>query len=259
MTIKLKHLIVPSLLVLTLAACGPSETKNVNTDGAGANYAEDVKAEVSAAPELGSFGVDMASMKTSVRPGDNFFEYVNGTWLDETEIPADKSRFGSFDLLRDRSDNHVKKIIEAAAAKNAAVGTEEQKIGDFYGAFMDTDAIEAAGLGPIQADLERIRGAATHDDIAKFMADPGLGARSPLAGWVDVDFKDIENYIFYVTQSGLGMPNRNYYFDEGEKADQLRSDYVTFLTAMLTEAGVEDPAASAERVMALETRMAEYH
>ena len=248
----LKKLIVPSLIAISLAACSQSDTKAPDGDAA------QVETVVKTA-ELGTFGVDLDAMKASVKPGDNFFEYVNGTWLDATEIPADKSRFGSFDLLRDRSDDRVKAIIEAAAAKGAPTGSEEQKIGDFYGAFMDMEAIEAAGLTPIQADLERIRAAETHEDLAKIMGDPMLGMRSPLGGWVDVDFKDIENYIFYVTQSGLGMPNRNYYFDEGEKADQLRADYETYLTAMLTEAGVDDPAASAGRVMALETRMAEYH
>ena len=250
----LSKLIVPSLLAITLVACTQSEKPKGETEPAKVEAPVEVKTA-----ELGTFGIDIDSMNTTVKAGDNFFEYVNGTWLTETEIPADKSRFGSFDMLRDRSDEHVKKIIEAAAAKGAPAGSEEQKIGDFYGAFMDMDAIEAADLAPIQADLDRIRAANTLEDVAKIMGDPTMGVSSPVAGWVDVDFKDIDNYIFYVTQSGLGMPNRNYYFDEGEKADQLRADYVAFLTAMLTEAGVEDPAASAARVMALETRMAEKH
>ncbi len=250
---KLKHLIVPSLFALALTACSQNAQENTVTEST-----ETVEDVVKSA-ELGTFGVDLSAMKTSVKPGDNFFEYVNGAWLDSTEIPSDKSSYGAFTQLRDRSDEHVKTIIEAAAAKNAAKGTEEQKIGDFYGAFMDMDAIEAAGLEPIQADLARIRAAETHADIAALMGDPTMGLRSVVSGWVDVDFKDIENYIFYVTQSGLGMPNRNYYFDEDEKSVQLRKDYMTFLTNMLTEAEVDDPAESAERVMAYETKVAEHH
>ncbi len=250
----LKKYIVPSLLALTIAACSPSETKSTENS----ELKTEAIAEVNSA-ELGSFGIDLDSMKAEVKPGDDFFAYVNGAWIDGTEIPADKSRYGSFDMLRDRSDERVRAIIEASAGKSAAKGSEEQKIGDFYASFMDMEAIEAAGLAPIQADLDLIKSAQTHADVAKLMGNPEMGVRSPVAGWVDVDVKDIENYIFYVTQAGLGMPNRNYYFDEGEKSDNLRAAYMDLLTTQLTEAGVEDPATSAARVMALETRMAEVH
>ncbi len=248
----LKHLIVPSLLALTLAACSPKE---VNTDPTPSSQSE----AVVQGPELGTFGIDMASMKTSVKPGDNFFEYVNGTWIDTTEIPADKSNYGSFGMLADLSTERVNKIIEAAAAKNAPDGSEEQKIGDFYAAFMDTDAIEAAGMAPVQADIARIRAAATHEDVAEIMGDPSLGISSPVGGWVDVDVKDIDNYIFYLTQSGLGMPNRSYYLDQGEKEDEKRAAYMTFLKTMLTEAGVDDAESRAAAIMGVETEMAKAH
>ena len=256
---KLKHLIVPSLLAMMLAACGPNSKETATTDSAETNSVETVEVAAVTTPELGTFGIDMASMKPSVRPGDNFFEYVNGTWLDETEIPADKSNYGSFNILADRSDEQVKAIIEAASAKPAAKGSEEQKIGDFYAAFMDTDAIEAAGLAPIQSDLDQIVSVTTHEDVATLLANPELGLGGPVAGWVDVDFKDIENYIFYVTQAGLGMPNRSYYLDDDEKSQKIRADYIQFLTTMLEAAGAEDPAGGAKRVMELETRMAEKH
>ena len=253
---RLKYLIVPSLAVLAMTACKAKDS-TANTEEITAKVEEVVK--VVATPELGTFGVSMADMDTAVKPGDNFFEYVNGTWLTNTEIPADKSRFGSFDRLRDRSDDNVKIIIEAAAAKNAAKGSEEQKIGDFYAAFMDTDAIEANGLTPVQADLDRIAAATTHADLAAMMGDPSMGAQSPVAGWVDVDVKDIENYIFYVTQSGLGMPSKDYYLDEGEKFVGYRTAYVDMLTTMLTEAGAENARDRAEAVMAYETELANFH
>ncbi len=251
---RLKHLIVPSLLALTLAACNSPETKSDDMAAA-----EHVQTQAVTTPVLGTFGIDMAAMKTSVKPGDNFFEYVNGTWLDATEIPADKSSYGAFTMLRDLSSERVRDIIEAASAKNAAKGTEEQKIGDFYAAFMDLDAIEAKGLAPVEADIAAIRSAASHADVARLMGDPALGINSPVAGWVDVDVKDIENYIFYMTQSGLGMPNRNYYLDEGESEDEKRAAYVDFLTTMLSEAGVDDPRSRAAAVMAMETEMAKVH
>ncbi len=260
---KLKKHVAVTLLALGLTtACQPStETKEV-TDAEVKPAVEQKAApaveEAAAAPELGSFGVDLASIDSSVKPGDNFFKYVNGTWLKETEIPADKSRFGSFDLLRDRSDVNVKAIIEAAAAKQAEKGSEEQKIGDFYAAFLDTDTIEAKGMAPIQADLDRIAAVQSHDDVAKLMGDPTMDVNTILSGWVDVDFKDIENYIFYVTQSGLGMARANYR-DEGENFDRYRAGYVELLEKMLAVSGVEDATDRAAKVMAFETALAEVH
>jgi len=250
----LKNLIVPSLLALSLAACENNETKTADT-GSDVNV-EKVDAKEAA---LGTFGVDLAAMDKSVKPGDSFYGYVNGGWLSSTEIPADKSSYGAFTILRDLSDERVRTIIEAAAAKNAPKGSEEQKIGDFYASFMDMDAIEAAGLDSIQADLAGIKAVKTHEDVARLMGDPALGVRSHVGGWVDVDVKDIENYIFYLTQSGLGMPNRDYYLDDDDKSAKLREEYVILLTTMLDEAGVKNPADRAARVMALETRMARKH
>ncbi len=237
-------------MALTLAACNNAGTETTKP-------IEAVKVAVT--PVLGSYGIKTSSMDLSVKPGDNFFKYVSGTWLSETEIPADKSSYGGFAVLADLSNERVKAIIEEASAKSGAKGSEEQKIGDFYASFMDTGAIQTAGLKPIQADLKAINAAASHSDIARLMGDATMGIRSPLAGWVDVDVKDIENYIFYITQSGLGMPNRDYYLDEGEKSDGLRAAYVEYLETMLAAAGDADPSGSAKKVMMFETEMAKTH
>lgn len=246
----LKHLIVPSLMVLGLVACG--SPNQMATDNA---------ATVAAitTPVLGTFGIATENMDTSVKPGDDFFMYVNGTWYDNFEMPADKSRYGAFNELRDLSDDRVKVIIEDASAKNAAKGSEEQKIGDFYAAFMDTDKIEAAGMTPVQADLAKIAAISSHAEATALSGNPELGVPAPLGGWVDVDVKDIENYIFYLTQSGLGMSNRSYYLDEGEKPDSIRADYMTFLTTMLEAGGYENASDMATKVMAYETALAEVH
>ena len=237
-------------LALSLAACQPSSDSNTNTS---TSQTAPQKAK------LGSFGVALENMDKSVKPGDNFFQYVNGTWLDNTEIPADKSNYGSFNILADLSSERVKGIIEAASATQAPGGSEEQKIGDFYAAYMDVDAINAADLKPIQGDLEKIANIASRTEAAALMGDPRMGIRAPVGGWVDVDVKDIDNYIFYMSQSGLGMPNRDFYFDEGEKSDALRAAYVDYLEKMLTFAGRDNPRARAEKVMAFETAMAESH
>jgi len=251
---NLKYLMVPSILALTvsLAACN-----NASTD-AGPKEVTKVAA-IAAKPVLGTIGIATENMDKTVKPGDNFFKYMNGTWLKNTEIPADKSNYGGFSILADLSDERVKAIIEASADKDAADGSEEQKIGDFYASFMDTDAINAAGITPIKADLAKISAVSSHEDIAQLMGDPTMGIRAPVGGWVDVDVKDIENYIFYMTQSGLGMPNRDYYLDEGEKSDGLRAAYVDYLTTMLSAAGDTDAAAHAAKIMAFETKMATSH
>jgi len=146
----LKHLLAPSVMALSLslAACNNSATDAVKETAT--KTAANVEA-VATKPVLGSFGIATENMDKSVKPGDNFFKYVNGTWLKNTEIPADKSSYGAFTTLRDLSDDRVKVIIEEAAAKDAPDGSEEQKIGDFYAAFMDMDKINAAGMAPIEA------------------------------------------------------------------------------------------------------------
>lgn len=248
----LKYVLGASCLALTLSL-GACQASGPSADKAAASQSEPQAAK------LGTFGIALENMDKSVKPGDDFFQYVNGTWLDNTEIPADKSNYGSFNILADLSSERVKGIIEASSATKAAKGSEEQKIGDFYAAYMDVDAINAAGLAPIKADLEAIANVASRDEAAAIMGDPRMGVRAPVGGWVDVDVKDIENYIFYMGQSGLGMPNRDFYFDEGEKSDALRAAYVDYLEKMLTFAGRDDARQRAEGVMAFETAMAESH
>ena len=227
---KFHHIMAISLFAVSLTACNNS-TQNTaqNNDSAATESIQQKPLK----PVLGSYGIATENMDLSVKPGDNFFKYVNGTWLEKTEIPADKDNYGGFAILADLSQERVRKIIEQASAKKAPLGSEEQKIGDLYAAFMDTDAIEAAGLTPITGDIELIRNVKSHEDVAVLMANPSLGLRSPIAPFVSVDLKDVQNYVVYLTQSGLGMPNRSYYLDEGEKADSIRAAYIDYLTAML--------------------------
>ena len=247
---NLKKMIAPSLLALGLAAgltaCSPKETVQ-------SVAMEHIK------PELGEFGIATDLMDTSVKPGDNFFMYVNGGWMKTTEIPADKSNYGSFTALHDRSVKQVKAIIEDASKTKSKKGSAEQKIGDLYAAFMDMEAIEAAGMKPIKADLDKINALKDHRAVAAIMGDPEMSLPGIIGGWVSVDAKDTENYIFYITQSGLGMPNRGYYLDEDEKSVGLRDDYMTFLTNMLTASGAENASARAKAVMAYETKIANAH
>jgi len=251
---NIKKLLVPSLLALTLAACGNVDTAT-NKDAA----TKAVKAKVVTTPELGSFGVDLAAMDKSVAPGDNFFQYVNGGWMARTEIPADKSNYGSFNKLGDRSESQVRAIIEAAASTDAAAGSPEQKIGDLYAAFMDTNTIEEKGLSPIEGDLAKIAGFETHAQIGAAMGDPAMNLSGPVGGFITVDAKDVQNYAVYMTQSGLGMPNRDYYFDEGEKSDDLRAAYKTYMATILSAAGMDNAESRADAIFEYEKKIAGTH
>lgn len=234
---------------MLLVACsdGPS---------AETNHSEMSAPEIVQSAKLGSFGVSLQNMDESVNPGDNFFEYVNGTWLEDTEIPADRSRFGAFNVLSDQAEERVRGIIEAAASSDNP-SSDEKRIADFYNAYLDLESIEAAGLSPIMDDLALIRAADTRDDIADLMSNPALNLDAPASPYVYIDAKQNDEYRVYLTQSGLGLPNRNSYFEEGDRADEIRAGYVNFVATMLTEAGVDNAAVRAQAVMAFETALAE--
>ena len=247
-----KYLLCGAAL-LTLAACGERPAGEAQ-NGAG-ERAE--TAAQQAAPELGDWGIEIADIDESVRPGDDFYRHINGKWLDSFEIPEEFSSYGSFTVLFERSEERVRTIIEDAAKGDNAPGSVEQKIGDFFASFTDVDAIEAAGLDPLAEDLAFIDGLQTHEDAARAMWRPDLSVGGFLGGWVDIDSKQIDRYIVYLTQAGLGMPNRNYYIEE--KFADKRPKYRTYIEEMLTLSGVEDAAQKAQAIYDLEARMAEAH
>lgn len=239
---------------LALVACGQQGGAE-NADGAKAEKAQ--KAAAQTAPELGAWGVETANIEANVDPGDDFFRYVNGKWLDTFQIPEEYSSYGSFTTLFERSEDRVKKIIEEAAQSNAAAGSLEQKIGDYYAAYLDTAAINAKGFDAVAEDFADIDAAQSHADIARLLGDPALGASTPIGFFVNVDAKQTDRYVTYVTQSGLGMPNRDYYLDE--KFADKRPKYIAYIERALSLAGVEGAAEKAQGIFDLEKKMAEVH
>ncbi len=236
-------------LALTLSACG----EGTQTDQSATKMTQS-----DAKPILGTFGIATDHMDTSIDPGDDFFRYVNGSWLDTKEIPADRSRYGSFSLLADQAEARVRTIIEDAATSETP-SADEKRIGDFYNAYLNTEAIEANDLSPVMEDIRRIKSAKTHEDIVRLMSDPALGLSAPVGPYVYIDAKQNDEYITYLTQSGLGLPNRNAYFEKGEKARGIRDAYVDYMAAMLAEANVKNNQARAKQVMKFETAVAEGH
>ena len=263
----MKKLLMISAAVGVLAACSSvvEDAPSVDAVPAVVEAAEAVAEPLAVEREVvtasrddwGTFGLDVASMDTSVHPGDDFFNYVNGTWYNEFELPADRTAYGSFTLLREKSEQRVKFIIDDLAAAKPDPATLEGKVAAFYNAFMDTDAIEAAGLTYAQPFLDRISAIASREDLADVFAANGYS--SPIGGWVDVDSKNTDSYTFYVNQGGLGMGDRDYYLEDSERNLEIRAAYKAMTAALLSEAGYEDADAAADSVIALETELAKAH
>lgn len=223
-------------------------TQNVNTQQTAAS---------SASPTLG-LGVDLQNMDTAVRPQDDFYRYVNGGWDDRTEIPEDRSRWGSFDELRETAEQRVLNIINDFSRPGAAQTAEQQKIADVYQSFMDEAAVASLGLRPLQADLQAIAALSDHDALLDFWAQaPGRGLAAPLGFGVSQDQRQSDSYITTLAQSGLGMPDRDYYLSDNARFAEIRDLYRAHIAELLQLAGHEDAQAAAQRIVDTETRLAE--
>ncbi|MBR9833746.1 MAG: M13 family metallopeptidase [Alphaproteobacteria bacterium] len=267
----MRHFLLAGCAVAALAACTSAVEGDTNETGVvetaatlvdevetTAEPAADTRKVVTASrDDWGTFGIDLASMDTNVAPGEDFYNYVNGTWMAEFEIPADRTRYGAFTLLREKSEQRVKFIIDDLSEAKPDPATLEGKVAAFYNAFMDEDAIEAAGLTHAQPFLDRIAAIETREDLADVFAANGFSA--PVGGWVDVDSKQTDAYTFYLNQGGLGMGDRDYYLVDSERNLELRAAYKTMVSALLARAGYENADAAADSVIALETELAKAH
>lgn len=228
--------------------------------GPGLTQGAAASAEASAAKAaIGAWGFDLAGRDLNVKPGDDFFRYSGGVWMKENQIPQDRSRWGVFDMLAEQSRDNTRAIIEEMAQKRGAAGTLEQKIGDYYNAYLDVDTINAKGLAPARADLRAIARARTHEDVARLMSRPDLPLSSPIAAFPSLDQKNPDRYILYVSQSGLGLPDRDFYLKDDERSVEIRKAYVAHIAKMLELAGQRNPQAQADAIMALETEIAKIH
>tara|TARA_R110000772_G_scaffold201690_2_gene312020 strand:- start:524 stop:2701 length:2178 start_codon:yes stop_codon:yes gene_type:complete len=261
----MKHLMLGAAAIALLTACGPGKHKSettsaeapapvINADG---KYVTAEGLELSTPDTWGTWGINLANVKADVNPGDDFFAHVNGKWLDTFEIPSDRTRYGSFTLLAEKSEQRVRKIIEELAAAKPDPATLEGKVATIYNAYLDTGAIEARGLAPAQPYLDRIQAMETREDLANVFAANGFTV--PVGGWVDVDSKQTDQYIFYITQAGLGMGDRDYYLVDNDKNAELRAAYKAMLSSLLAAAGYNDADAAANKVIALETEIAKAH
>ena len=205
-------------------------------------------------------GIDSEWIDETVRPGDDFFAHVNGRWLEQFEIPSDKSNYGTFTKLSDAAEEDVKAIIDMSATGDFARGTDEQKVGDLYKSYLDMETRNARGVEPLQPELDRVAAISDYDELSAYFAEAtkrGYGMPFGLA-----QFPDMKNpgfYGVYAFQGGLGLPDREYYFNQDEKSASLREQYVAHIEKMFDLAGFEGGAGAAQTIMALETRLAEQH
>ena len=205
-----------------------------------------------------SLGIDVSSMDRSVRPQDDFFRFVNGNWVNKTPIPSDMSSYGTFSMLRDEASAAVRAIVEGAVAEKAAPGTMTQKVGGFYSSFMDTARIESLGVQPIARELAAVNAIASVNDLpAAFLRAAASGVTVPVGINVGQDPKDSSQYTVSISQSGLNMPDRDYYLRQDDKFAAIRKAYADYVAQLLTFAGQRDPRGAADRVLALETSLAE--
>jgi predicted metalloendopeptidase len=227
-------------MILTVLASGP---------GAAAVQTPDQ-------PARGGWGFDLTAIDPAVKPGDDFFHYVNGNWTRNNAVPPDRSRWGAVDQLAVRAETDLKTIIDELLAAAPAPGSDAARVADFYKAYLDTAAIEAAQLRPLAAALRQIAGLASHEAVGRFMARPDLPVGGPVAFFPAVDPKEPGRYAIQVTQSGLGLPDRDFYLEPGASFADIRSKYRNYIAALLTLAGYPQAARRADEILLLETRIA---
>ncbi|HNO40557.1 MAG TPA: M13-type metalloendopeptidase, partial [Marmoricola sp.] len=196
-------------------------------------------------------------MNPAIRPQDDLFGHVNGTWLETEEIPSDRSSWGPFVMLSDEAEQQVREIIEACAS-DEITGANAVKIGDLYASFMDEDRINALGAEPIQPRLAQIRELTDISQLGAFLgAFERDGGGGIFGSYVDTDDRNSDRYIVNILQGGIGLPDESYYREE--KFAEIREKYLAYLEQMFELAGEPDPASKANRVMQLETRLAKGH
>ncbi len=213
---------------------------------------------VIAANRFGTWGIDTAGMNRDVRPGEDFFSYVSGKWAADTDIPADKSMYGSFLGLRDLSEKRVHQLLESYPQADPATGGDAAKLAALYQGYLDEKTVEALDAKPLQPYLDAIRAAKNKDAIARLMGQSSASLGSSFFGaYVSDDQRNPDVNTLYFSQSGLGLGDREMYL--GEKFAPQRERYVAYIAQLLQLGGWAKPKANADAIMKLETAIAKAH
>ena len=250
-----KHLFISSMLLslssVALTACGPSNNSNESAT------ADTPKQATQAALKSGLY---LKDMDDSIKPGDDFNAYVNGAWVEKTEIPADKASYGVGYIVHEESQANIKAIIDESASGKFSQGSDEQKVGDLYYSYTDREKRNQLAVTPLENEFKKIAAISNYDELAVYFAAANkLGYGTPFSLGQYVDFKNPDSYMMYTWQAGLGLPDREYYFTEGEKSANIRAKYLSHIEKMLSLSGLKDAAQAAKTIMALEVRLAAEH
>ncbi|MEE2002439.1 M13 family metallopeptidase [Alkalimonas sp. MEB108] len=238
-------------LALGLAACDGQQRVPAS---------EQASATATAQAALTS-GVELENFDSSVRFQDDFYYAVNGKWIENNPIPADRSRIGSFDILHQQAQQAVLDIIEEVAARTDLVpGSNEHKLASFYNSFMDQERLNLLGIQPIRPLLDKIAALDSSEQLAGLKAELQRDGVAGLFGWyVNNDARESTQYAVYLFQGGLGLPDRDYYFNEDDDSLRLKAAYQEYIADMLSLAGFAGATAAAEQILALEHALAEHH
>jgi putative endopeptidase len=241
-------------LLLAAAAVAALSIAGVGTAVIAAD-APATAADLAKAPRMGTWGFDLAGRDLATKPGDDFFRHANGAYVDKLVIPADRSSWGVSGQLRELSDARSRAIIETAAKTANATG-EAQQIGGLYNSFMDESRLETLGAKPLAGDLAKVRFAKTHDQLAALQGTTqGRFGAGVFGVYIGPEAKDPTKYAVYLGQAGLGLPDRDYYLTD--QFAEKKTAYRNYVAQLLTLAGWTNPQASADAIVAFETKVAE--
>lgn len=202
-------------------------------------------------------GIDHQYFDQNIKGNDDFYQHVNGGWLKNTEIPADKSRWGTFDILHEESLKQLHDIVDELSKQQLVEGSSEQKVASLYANFMDEKSIEALGIQPIQAEITNVDALKSKKDIAQLAAHfSRIGVTSPFDVGIDQDMKNSTEMVAMLGQSGLGLPDRDYYLKNDTKFKKIRSQYLKYIEKTLSLAGDKQAAQHAQGILKLETQIA---
>ncbi|MCG8434253.1 MAG: M13 family metallopeptidase, partial [Gammaproteobacteria bacterium] len=241
----------PSAIVFSLlliAACSEEKVEPAG-DRAGSAAEQEV---------VRTSGIDREGMNEDVRPQDDFYEYANGTWLANAEIPAEEVGWGSYMTLNKESLEQSRKIV-VELAEGGSRKREDRQIGDYYNAWINESLAEDLGMKPLEGDLAEIEALSSHDEVAAHFGRVNpMGVGGPFNFYVGRDDRDSTRYVVFFMQTGLGLPDRDYYFDDSERGRHILSEYAKYLTTLLKLSGYGDSGGAAGRIIELETTLAEH-
>ena len=217
------------------------------------------RAAAAKAPQFGRWGIDLAAMDRSVKPGDDFFRYVNGAWYDKAVIPSDRTSTGSFLDLDIQSEDRVRGLMVELEARKASLSAEEKRVYDLYHSYADAARVEQLGLKAVEPDLQRIADLKSLDDVARAMASVPMGTQSLFRSGIGIDDKNPAAYTVFLNQSGLGLPDHDYYLLDEKGIVAARTAYRAYIAQILSLGGISDADKKAQSIFDLETEIAKLH